>query len=278
MLNKLSENEIKDIISTTTIKNEISNCKWFAKDIYVYDEIDSTNNECKRLAERGIKHGALVIANNQTNGKGRRGRSWYLEQETGIAMTLLLRPDIKPYNASSLTLVAAMAISKAIRDIAGIEALIKWPNDIVVNGKKLTGILTEMSADVDKVNYIVIGIGINVNTKRFDEDIVDKATSLKLETNKNYNRNTIIASFGYHFEKYYEKYLKTNDMTLLMEEYNKYLVNIEREVTVLTRDSSYKAIAKGINNTGELVVRMDDNTEKTVSAGEVSVRGVYGYV
>ena len=270
--------ETADILSGFEIKSEIRDCTWFANDVYIYDEIDSTNNECKRLAENGAKHGSLVVAKNQTSGKGRRGRKWCLDSETGVAMTLLLRPDIKPSKCPSLTLVAAMAMNKAIREVTNANSLIKWPNDIVVNGKKVTGILTEMSAELDMVNYIVIGLGINVNTEEFDEDIACKATSLKRETGKEYRRSVLISKFGSYFEKYYDKYLQTKDMSLLMDEYNEYLVNVDNEVTIMEQDNSYKAIAKGINNAGELIIKLSDNTEKAVSSGEVSVRGIYGYV
>ena len=267
-----------DSLSEFEIKSEINGCEWFAGDIYFYDEIGSTNDECKKLAEEGAKHGTLVVAEKQTKGKGRRGRSWESPKGTGIWMTLLLRPDIEPYNSSGLTLVTAMAINKAVQEITGLDAKIKWPNDIVVNGKKVTGILTEMSAQLEMINYIVIGIGINVNTEEFSQDIAKTASSLKIESGKTIKRSSIIALFGKYFEQYYAKYIKTQDMSLLIDEYNKELINVDRQIKVLSKENSYTGIAKGINRHGELIVETENKELKNVVAGEVSVRGLYGYV
>ncbi|MEE0958819.1 MAG: biotin--[acetyl-CoA-carboxylase] ligase [Lachnospiraceae bacterium] len=267
-----------DSLSEFEIKSEINGCEWFAEDIYFYHEIGSTNDECKKLAEEGAKHGTLVVAEKQTKGKGRRGRSWESPKGTGIWMTLLLRPDIEPYNSSGLTLVTAMAINKAVQEITGLDAKIKWPNDIVVNGKKVTGILTEMSAQPEMINYIVIGIGINVNTEEFPEDIAKTASSLKIESGKTIKRSSIIALFGKYFEQYYAKYIKTQDMSLLIDEYNKELINVDRQIKVLAKENSYTGIAKGINRHGELIVETENKELKNVVAGEVSVRGLYGYV
>lgn len=267
-----------DSLSEFEIKSEINECEWFAEKIYFYDEIGSTNDECKKLAEEGAKHGTLVVAEKQTKGKGRRGRNWESPKGTGIWMTLLLRPDIEPYNSSGLTLVAAMAIDKAITEVTGLDAKIKWPNDIVVNGKKVTGILTEMSAQPEMINYIVIGIGINVNTEEFPEDIAKTASSLKIESGKTIKRSSIIALFGKYFEQYYARYIKTQDMSLLIDEYNKELINVDRQIKVLAKENSYTGIAKGINRHGELIVETEDKELRNVVAGEVSVRGLYGYV
>ena len=137
----------------------------------VFDETDSTNNQAKRLAEEGAEHGLLVLSDCQTSGKGRRGRSWDSKAGEGIFMTLLLKPDIQPGNASMLTLVMALAVRAGIEDVVGIDTQIKWPNDIVCDGKKVCGILTEMSAQIDYINYIVIGVGINVSNEIFPEEV-----------------------------------------------------------------------------------------------------------
>ena len=171
-----------------------------------------------------------------------------------------------------------MAINKAVQEITGLDAKIKWPNDIVVNGKKVTGILTEMSAQPEMINYIVIGIGINVNTEEFPEDIAKTASSLKIESGKTIKRSSIIALFGKYFEQYYAEYIKTQDMSLLIDEYNKELINVDRQIKVLAKENSYTGIAKGINRHGELIVETENKELKNVVAGEVSVRGLYGYV
>jgi BirA family biotin operon repressor/biotin-[acetyl-CoA-carboxylase] ligase len=252
--------------------------KFIGKKLLVFDEIDSTNNEAKRMAENGAAEGTLVISDSQTAGKGRRGRSWSSPKGSSIYMTLLLRPKLSPQYASMLTLAAAMAVRAALSDAAGVESMIKWPNDLVVNGRKICGILTEMSADPDDINYVVIGIGINVNMKEFPQDIEKTATSVCMEKGKPADRNRIIAAFCNYFENYYERFLKGCGMKLLMDEYNKYLINTGRTIRVLDPAGEYTGISSGINDNGELIVKKEDGTFVTVMSGEVSVRGVYGYV
>ena len=192
-------------------------------------------------------------------------------------MTLLLKPDIPPLKASMLTLPAGMAVCQALREITGIPAMIKWPNDIVINGKKICGILTEMSAEMDSINHIVIGIGINVNNPEFPEDIRQVATSALLETGKPFRRSEIIAGVMAWFEKYYNTFLQTSDLSLLKEEYNSLMINTNRKVLVIRPDEQYEAIARSIDDDGELIIERDGVRAKVLS-GEVSVRGVYGYV
>lgn len=243
-----------------------------------YDEVDSTNNQAKRLGEAGAPDGTLVTADYQTAGKGRRGRGWVSERGTGIWMSLMLRPDIPPSSASMLTLVAAMAVVKGIKDATGLDTMIKWPNDIVMNGKKICGILTEMSAEVDKIHYVVIGIGINANIREFPEEIREKATSLYLESGQVIVRSQVIASVMKAMDGYYEEFLKTGELSGLVEEYECHLVNKGEEVLVLAASGEYKGISLGIDKTGELLVQLNDGTVNHVVSGEVSVRGVYGYV
>ena len=155
---------------------------------------------------------------------------------------------------------------------------IKWPNDLVVNGKKLAGILTEMSTQIDYINYVTVGIGINANTKKFPEELKDHATSLYLECGHMVKRASVIASIMKCFEEDYRLFLETEDLSGLMETYMSMLVNRDRDVLVLDPSGTYKAKALGIDKNGELIVRREDGTSEHVYAGEVSVRGVYGYV
>ena len=250
---------------------------WAGQHLVVFDETDSTNNQAKRLAEEGAEHGLLVLSDCQTSGKGRRGRSWDSKAGEGIFMTLLLKPDIQPGNASMLTLVMALAVRAGIEDVVGIDTQIKWPNDIVCDGKKVCGILTEMSAQIDYINYIVIGVGINVSNEIFPEEVAATATSLYLLTGVRISRAKLAAKIMAEFEKYYALYLKTQDLPGLMNEYNSHLINRGRSVRVLDPRQEYTGVAQGINQSGELLVQTEDGTAH-VSSGEVSVRGVYGYV
>lgn len=243
-----------------------------------WEEIDSTNNRAKRLGDEGAVSGTLITADCQTAGKGRRGRSWVSEKGTGIWMSLLLRPDIPPVSASMLTLAAALAVTAGIGEATGLKAGIKWPNDIVIGGKKVCGILTEMSAEPDHINYVVIGIGINANTSCFPQDLQDKATSLYLESGKTVTRSHIIALVMAALNRYYESFLKTGDLSLLLEEYEEKLANRGKEVFVTSAAGDYRGLCLGVDKTGELMVKLQDGTVNRVVSGEVSVRGIYGYV
>lgn len=248
------------------------------RNLLVYEEIDSTNNQAKKMAEDGAKDGTLLVSDSQTAGKGRRGRVWTSPKGSSIYMTLLIRPNFNPQQASMLTLVAAMAVRKAIESTAKVQTQIKWPNDLVCNGKKVCGILTEMSAEPDFINYVVIGIGINVNMTDFPEEIRNTATSLKIEKQESVDRNRIIAEFCNWFEKYYEIFQKKNNLEDLVDEYNRHLVNRGRMVRIIEPKGDYEALSDGINENGELIVKREDGTIEQIMSGEVSVRGVYGYV
>lgn len=263
----LSKNELVSIRKT----------KWVGTEICYFDVTDSTNTQAKSLGEGDAPNGTLVVAEKQESGRGRRGRSFESPAGTGIFMTLLLRPEIEPQNASMLTLVSALAVAKGIEHMVDLPVQIKWPNDIVINGKKVCGILTEMSAQMDYVNYIVIGIGINVGNEEFPEEIKDVATSIYLESGKHVNRAMLIEKIWEEFEDYYELYEKTQDLSSLVKEYDSYLVNRGQKVRVLDSKEPYEGKAMGITDRGELIVDTWE-ARRLVSAGEVSVRGVYGYV
>lgn len=266
-----------DLMTEAEIKS-LMHTEWVAKEVLYLDTIDSTNTKAQELAEKGYPSGTLVVADKQESGKGRRGRSWVSPSGTGIFMTLMIKPDINPNNASMLTLVAALAVAKAITSVTGEEAMIKWPNDIVVNGKKVCGILTEMNAQFDYINNIVVGVGINVHNESFPEEISQMASSLMIEAGgKRFHRAQIIAETMLYFEQYYDTFLKTQDLSALVREYDELLVNRNKSVRVLDPKEPFDGKAMGITPKGELIVDTWES-RKLVSSGEVSVRGIYGYV
>lgn len=266
-----------DLMTEAEIKS-LMHTDWVAKEVLYFDTIDSTNTKAQELAEKGYPSGTLVVADKQESGKGRRGRSWVSPSGTGIFMTLMIKPDINPNNASMLTLVAALAVAKAITSVTGEEAMIKWPNDIVVNSKKVCGILTEMNAQFDYINHIVVGIGINVHNESFPEEISQMASSLMIEAGgKRFHRAQIIAETMSYFEQYYDTFLKTQDLSALVREYDELLVNRNKSVRVLDPKEPFDGKAMGITPRGELIVDTWES-RKLVSSGEVSVRGIYGYV
>lgn len=266
-----------DLMTEAEIKS-LMHTEWVAKEVLYFDTIDSTNTKAQELAEKGYPSGTLVVADKQESGKGRRGRSWVSPSGAGIFMTLMIKPDINPNNASMLTLVAALAVAKAITSVTGEEAMIKWPNDIVVNSKKVCGILTEMNAQFDYINHIVVGIGINVHNESFPEEISQMASSLMIEAGgKRFHRAQIIAETMSYFEQYYDTFLKTQDLSALVREYDELLVNRNKSVRVLDPKEPFDGKAMGITPKGELIVDTWES-RKLVSSGEVSVRGIYGYV
>ena len=263
----LSENELKSILKTS----------WLGSTIYYEPVMESTNTKAMQLAEEGAPHGSLIVTDRQKNGRGRRGRKWETPPGSAIAMSFLLRPELRPENASMLTLVTAMAVVRGIEDICDLKVGIKWPNDIIVGNKKVCGILTEMSAQIDYINHIVIGIGINVQVEEFPEEIQDMATSLVKEAGKQINRAALIERICEYFEAYYERFIQTEDLSAIASEYNAHLINLNQSVKVLDPKNPYEGKARGITPRGELVVDTW-KSRKLVSSGEVSVRGVYGYV
>lgn len=303
------------VFGCTEIKSRMRT-KWAGRTLYYYAATDSTNIQAKRLAEEGAPHGTVVVADSQTAGRGRRGRAWESPAGKNLYFTILLRPEIAPGKASMLTLVMAFAVAKGIRMVLGLEdegacgmqqdgIAIKWPNDIVIDRKKVCGILTEMSLSVEAggISYLVIGTGINVLHQDFPEELRDKATTLedalanmeynivkddteKTNAERNLandacmikNRSMLLCAILEAFENAYDQFCKAGDLSLLQEEYNRLLVNKGRQVKVLDPKGEYEGRAHGITDEGELMVELPDGTIKKVYAGEVSVRGIYGYV
>ena len=264
----LSEQELGRLFST----------RWLGKNLVVFDEVDSTNNEARRMAEKGALEGTVILAARQTAGKGRRGRNWESPRGTGIWKSFLLRPEFEPSHASMLTLTAAMAVAQGIRRTTGLDCQIKWPNDIVINGKKLCGILTEMKIRGEKAEYVSIGVGINMNQREFPEELQDKATSLALELGCEVVREEITAGVVERFEKNYELFLEKQDLQSLREEYERLLLNKDRQVRILEKEKESIGIARGITPAGELLVEDENGAVRQVLSGEVSVRGLYSYV
>lgn len=259
---------------------KVEGTQWLGKTGYHYDILDSTNKKAKELAEAGASHGTVVTAVGQEAGVGRRGRSWFSESGQGIYLSVILRPDLPTEKASMLTLVAAMAVSKAVYGIikdCGIFPFIKWPNDIVIRGKKVCGILTEMATKNGEIDYIIVGIGVNVHNREFPAEIAHMATSIEMEIGHEVARESLAPLILQQFEKYYELFIQEQDLSLLQEEYQQMSANKGRKVTVLDPAGEFEGTARGITKLGELIVDTPEG-QRLVSSGEVSVRGIYGYV
>ena len=223
-----------DVMSKAEIESMVRT-KWAGRSVIYYDETDSTNIQAKLAGENGSEHGTLVVADRQVAGKGRRGRSWESPKGVCVYMTLLLRPSIAPVKAPMLTLVMALSVAEAVRELTGLK-------------------------------------------ETFSEEIRKRATSLLIEGGRHISRSELVAAVMERYEENYERFMETKDLSGLQEKYNGMLVNCGREVRVLEPKGEYSAFASGINEVGELVVTTPEGEEKHIFAGEVSVRGIYGYV
>lgn len=252
--------------------------QWAARNLICLDEVDSTNREAMRLAEKGAPHGTLVVAEGQKYGSGRRGRRWESPTGENLYMSLILRPDCPAVKAPMLTLVMAYSVAQTLIACVDVDVQIKWPNDLILNKKKVCGILTEMCMDGQKISHVVIGVGINVNATHFPEELRKTATSLRLETGACVSREEILAYLMYKFEENYKTFCEAKDLSPFVENYNRILVNCGKEVRILEPGNEYNAKAQGINHLGELQVEKEDGTKEHIFSGEVSVRGIYGYV
>lgn len=246
---------------------------------YSYKEtIDSTNDELRRRAEDKEPEGLVISAGEQTKGKGRSGHNWKSPKHNSIATSILLRPDMQVETVSQITIVAAMAVSRAIERLYGLETRIKWPNDVIVSGKKICGILTEMKPENNISKYVIVGIGINVHDTFFPEEIAEIATSIDLELGERRgSRSELTHALWEEFAELYDIFLQTENLESLKDEYNKKLINIERTVLVMSPMGEYEAISKGIDGNGRLIVYRDGKKE-LIDSGEVHIRGLYGYV
>ena len=235
--------------------------------IICFKEVDSTNEEGKRQAERGCTDGLVIVSDYQSGGKGRLGRSWSSDRAKDLYMSIVLKPDISPMEAPQLTLIAGIAVAKAVKSITGLDAGIKWPNDVIVNGKKLCGILTEMSAEIERIRYVVTGV--NINRESFEGELKDKAASIYTETGQKYRRSIFIDEIVSELMKYYRLYCKSG-FSAVKEDYNSLCINIGRIVRT-TGNKAIKGKALGVNDNGELLIETETSIVPVLS-GEVSLR------
>lgn len=256
--------------------SEIENCittEILGKKIYYYKEVDSTNNQAKLLAAKGAPEGTIVVSEAQNGGRGRLARGWIAPAGKGIWFSVILRPAFLPQEAPKCTLMAAVAITRAIEHAVGTRCGIKWPNDILYEGKKLVGILTEMNAEMDGINYIVIGMGINVNLEKSDlsDEVKEIATSLCMIKGEPIARLPVLAEILKQLEFLYQQSLEQG-FSGILEEWKTYSVTLGQEVNVIGIDKTFSGVAVDIDTEGALLVRTEDDEIKRVIAGDVSIR------
>ena len=247
--------------------------QWAGQDIVYFKEIDSTNRYAKKLAAEGAAHGTLVLADTQTAGRGRRGHSWISPAGSSISMTLILRPEVPPAQVAKISLLTALATANAIRRVTGLDARIKWPNDIVAGGRKVCGMLMEMDATPEKVASVVAGVGINVHQTQFPEEIAHSASSLDLLAGRRISRSAIVRAFLQEYERVWA----LGDEAM-MRAYRERSATIGQRVQVIGLNGTYTGTAQDVTESGSLLVRADEDGEvREVLAADVSVRGIMGY-
>ncbi|KGR79528.1 biotin--[acetyl-CoA-carboxylase] ligase [Ureibacillus manganicus] len=243
------------------------------KQVHYYDECTSTQTIAHELVRNGVEDGTIVVAESQTEGKGRMARHWESTKGKGIWMTIIIRPKILPHQAPQFTLIAAVSVVNAIRSLGkSISPEIKWPNDILLNGKKCTGILTEMIAEMDGVQALLIGIGINVNQKLedFPDELKDIATSLAIEADEKIERAELIAAILQYLEKYTDVYLKLGfePIKVLWEEFSG---TIGKKIKATTLREVIEGTAIGITEDGVLEVKLDNNEIKRIYSADIEI-------
>lgn len=267
MEDKLLPREIEGLLFNNTI----------GRPVIYFESIDSTNNYAKKEI-KNLPHGTIILGEEQVEGKGRRGRYWASPKETGIWVSIVLKPKIPPKEGIKMTQVAAAAICKSIREITGLDALIKWPNDIVINGKKVCGILTEMAGELNEINYIIIGIGINVNVEEFSGEVGESATSLSIEGGKKLDRRQLLVHILRNFEVLYNSYIENLDLHASLYIVRKYSALLGKNIKIVQGKLEKKAKAINIDDEGLLLVELEDGSKELIAVGEVSIRGEKGYV
>ncbi len=268
--------EMKDKLLPKEIERLLLNNS-IAKEIIYFNSIDSTNNYAKKEANK-LEHGTIILAEQQIAGRGRRGREWLSPRGTGIWMSLVLKPDIPPREGIKMTQIAAAAVCESIRNLTGLDALIKWPNDLVINNKKVCGILTEMAGELNEINYIVVGIGINVNMKNFPDEIKTIATSLFIESDKKIDRKDLVVNILKKFEELYKQYIKNLDLDETLSIIRRHSAILGKNIRIIQGKLEIKAKAVDINEEGLLLVEMEDGNKELISSGEVSIRGEKSYL
>jgi len=243
----------------------------FARHIHHFFKVDSTNTVAMRLGEQGEPHGAIVLAEEQTAGRGRAGRTWISEKSAGIHCTILLRPPIPPAHAPLLTLVAGLAARDAAAEDIDLIPDVRWPNDLLAGGRKFAGILTEMNAEPDRIHYAVVGIGINVNQTKMPAELADIATSLRMETGKTHSRFELLIRLLRHLDRYYNQFLSDGAAPILRRfaEVSSYFEG--KHVRITTAAESFTGTTAGLDPSGVLRVTRDDGRGiEPVLSGDVA--------
>jgi len=260
---------VPDVLSPGLVRRQLRRSP-FGKRIHHFFRAGSTNAIAFELGQAGEPHGTLVMAEEQTAGRGRAGRSWHSEKTNGVYMSLLLRPPISPMHAPLLTLLTGLALRDAVLEEAGLAPDLRWPNDLLLAGKKCGGILTEMHAEPDRVHFLVVGIGVNVNHASLPADIAGLATSLRMVTGRTYSRLQLVVRLLRKLETYYNLFLAEGPAPIVNRFTEVSSFARGKRVRISTPWESYTGLTEGLEPHGLLRVRRDDGRQDTVISGDVA--------
>lgn len=275
--NSIAGDYIMDRLSYEIIKNVLESNNLNGYDVIYLEETQSTNDYAKKEPLNKAFNN-IIVADSQTQGRGRLGRSFLSRKGEGIFMTLVVRPQKEMSQVAGITLVTAMALSKALDRVTGLKTKIKWPNDIILNGKKVSGILTELKNVSGEPASVIVGIGINVYNRDFEGELGKKATSLFMEMGEGLpKRADIIAEIVKSFQEYYESFIENENLSFMLTDYNDRLINYGKEVVANYRGEQKTGRQLGISEDGALQVLIEGRVEN-IASGEIFIRGVEGYV
>ncbi len=257
-----------DILVPVLIQAELGDNK-IGHSIIHHFRTGSTNTAALNLAQQGAEHGTVVVAEEQTTGRGRLGRTWYSEKSSGIYGSVILRPPFSPTAAPILTLMAGLATHRALSSVTGLGVDIRWPNDLLVNGKKVCGILTEMNAELGRLHAVVLGIGINVNHSEMPVGLKPIATSLRIESQRTWSRVQIFIALLKELESHYHLLLQKGSAAIVEQWSAASTYAQGKRIRILTAEAESLATTVGLDSSGALRVRYDDGREEALVAGEV---------
>jgi BirA family biotin operon repressor/biotin-[acetyl-CoA-carboxylase] ligase len=261
-----------DVLHADDLLSRLGRTRVIGRDIRVFQETTSTNDVVEKLARDGVKEGVVVIAESQTRGRGRLGRKWTSPRGRGLWFSVLLRPDLRPQEATRLTIASATALRRAIETQTGLKARIKWPNDILVNGRKTAGILTELSAEPDHIKYVILGIGVDVNLSPADlpAELRKVATSLKAELGGPVARPELAVAILRELDRDYGR-VGPNEFGALADEWEEHGTTIGHEVVISMGGRQVRGRAESLGEDGELLVRTEHGRLERIVGGDVTL-------
>jgi BirA family biotin operon repressor/biotin-[acetyl-CoA-carboxylase] ligase len=261
-----------DLLTPSEI-NPILKTKWMGRTIHHFQTLDSTNSKAYQLALNGAEEGEVVISESQGKGRGRLGRQWFSPPFLNLYISVILRPKISPHQASLITLMAAVATADAIQKFSGLLPLIKWPNDILLQNRKVAGLLNEIHSEMDRIHFVILGIGVNLNMeeKMFSKEIRAVATSLKIEMGQKVSRKAFLQFFLQELEKWYSIFLEEGGAVILKAWRDRAHIK-GRQVKVTSFGETVAGIAIDVDSDGALILQTEDGKQKRVVAGDIEYR------